>query len=750
MGLLKATQTVQQGIASDVRKAQCFACMIITVNELRDRVGNRMDDLVGSLKDVTGRNTPEEEKAWRASLPQLSRMLSSASLAQLHLYFGGRGKLALEYPLPSSASWCDVVLLGRHGDRNAAVMIELKHWNTGTDRPGPVEGLIERHDGLTLHPSEQVRGYTEYCRRFHSTVQEYQADVHGCVLFTSEPPASSYCQEPNDNLTRHFPIFSLSDADVSERIPRFFSGRLSESDEIFAGQWERGFYRQDRNFIRSLGQQVADPSTSPFVLLDSQRLAFAKCRAVIEQALFKAERPTKTAIVIQGPPGSGKSVIAAHLWAWLAQDARVPAGNLVITTTSASQRSNWEHAFRLLHTGARGAIMPANRYAPVTTTKLGAVMDAFPEHDWTATNWQDSLRVLRETQGAAASPENQFLVSITDEAHALINPEHRDARTPAGWPVPCGPQAYHILRASKVAIFLMDAEQGFRDRENTTIGDISIWAKNLGASVPDTVRLEDSQYRCAGSKEYVDWIDAEFGLREAPRSPANLWRRRHTAVDDDATRYMAADGETPKGGPFTFEIVDSPMELEAALRAHLREERSVRLAASFSKKWRTKKVVNPHGVPPAEMDFHYVIKKKTKDFVWSRIWNFVPPNDSGNYTGFIQATPGTKMHADPLCEVGCPYAIRGFDYDYIGLIWQTDLVWRTDRWVVLPENVSETGMMASTRAATGTIEGHPARMKLRKKVVQAYRILLTRAVRGMYVWCEDEETRTHLKSAIQF
>jgi hypothetical protein len=22
------------------------------------------------------------------------------------------------------------------------------------------------------------------------------------------------------------------------------------------------------------------------------------------------------------------------------------------------------------------------------------------------------------------------------------------------------------------------------------------------------------------------------------------------------------------------------------------------------------------------------------------------------------------MHADPLCEVGCPYAVRGFDFDY--------------------------------------------------------------------------------------
>jgi len=710
-----------------------------------------MDELVGSLKEVTGRNTPEEEKAWRASLPQLSRMLSSASLAQLHLYFGGRGKLALEYPLPSSASWCDVVLLGRHQEGNAAVMIELKNWNTSDDRPGPVAGLIKRHDGLTLHPSEQVRGYTEYCRRFHSTVQEFQAKVHGCVLFTSEPPNSSYGEEPNDDLTRHFPMFSLSTEDIEERIPRYFAERLSESDEIFAGEWAHGYYRQDRNFIRALGQQISDPARSPFVLLDAQRLAFAKCRAVIEQAVFKPGRPTKTAVIIQGPPGSGKSVIAAQLWAWLAQDVRAGAGNLVIATTSASQRSNWEYAFRSLHGGAPGAIMPANRYAPVTTQKMGKAMKENPGHDWNPGNWEQNLQLLREWNGDGKVPDNRFLVSIVDEAHALINPEHPDARTPAGWPVPCGPQAYHILRASTVTVFLLDSEQGFRDRENTTIGDITIWAKNLGATVPDTVRLEDSQYRCAGSKEYVDWLDSELGLRDAPKPLVRFWRRQSPAATgpDSANRLaMAAEQLGPLGGPFVFELVESPMELELALRTHLKEGRTARLAASFSKKWKTKKIANPHEFPPAERDFYYRIRTADGPKEWSRIWNFVPPGETGNYTWFIQAAPGSPMGDDPLCEVGCPYAIRGFDYDYIGLIWQQDLVWRNDQWVVLPANVSETGQLSTRRAAMKRAENHPNREKLKKKVIQAYRILLTRAIRGVYVWCEDEETSSHLREVL--
>ena len=38
---------------------------------------------------------------------------------------------------------------------------------------------------------------------------------------------------------------------------------------------------------------------------------------------------------------------------------------------------------------------------------------------------------------------------------------------------------------------------------------------------------------------------------------------------------------------------------------------------------------------------------------------------------------------DPLCEVGCPYVVRGFDYDYVGVLWLSDLVWR-GRWVTQP------------------------------------------------------------------
>lgn len=100
---------------------------------------------------------------------------------------------------------------------------------------------------------------------------------------------------------------------------------------------------------------------------------------------------------------------------------------------------------------------------------------------------------------------------------------------------------------------------------------------------------------------------------------------------------------------------------------------------------------------------------------------------------------------DPLCEVGCPYAVRGFDFDYVGILWLSDLVWRDDHWELQPDHVFETGLSR----ILGRVKKNPDPKsqdyeQLLAKIAQGYRILLTRAIRGVYFWVEDAETRDHL------
>lgn len=68
------------------------------------------------------------------------------------------GSLLVEYRLPASSSWCDVVLLGRNNNSPTALILELKHWDTSGDVAGPYPGVITHQGSSILHPNPQLAG----------------------------------------------------------------------------------------------------------------------------------------------------------------------------------------------------------------------------------------------------------------------------------------------------------------------------------------------------------------------------------------------------------------------------------------------------------------------------------------------------------------------------------------------------------------------------------------------------------------
>lgn len=733
--------------------------MLLNFESFHSRVRNDIEGLINDLTVWTGRGGNGEAESWRSSLPAVSDAFLDRRFDNLQLFFGRRGNCSLEYRLPASFSFSDVVVLGRDSGRPAALFLELKHWQTRNDKPGPAMGLVEHAGQITHHPSDQVKGYVDYCRHFHSAVQEFDASVSGCVAFTKERFLSAYRDGPNQSLFESFPCFSLAPGVDRANFHDFVIDRINQPDGDFAQAFVEGKYRQKREFIRQLAEQILHPDQQQFVLLDGQRAAFQKCWHRIEQAILEADPPRKTVIFIVGPPGCGKSVIAARLWASLAQDERFAEGNCVITTTSASQSSNWTRVMQMLGPGGGGAVVKkANNYMPAFSQELNSLTERFSINFKSADDWRDNLKLLRSVGHAPRCQDNEMYVSIVDEAHALINSEYKSGRGQFGFDPRMGPQAYHIIRGSLVSIFLLDPHQGFRTRENTTIADMTLWAQSMGAYVPDTIRLDSSQFRCGGSKEYVDWIDSLW-VSDSPtplRELAKQWNGESTKPSNDGTSepsLKAAEGpgtyhkgKTQAKSPrkFIFEVVDSPFNLDDTLTEHSQSGASVRLVASFARKWKSKQVNPPHQLPPHLQDFYLPF---ANDRHWSRVWNFAP---NGNYTWFIQAPEGTPMHANPLAEVGCSYAIRGFDYDYLGLIWLSDVVWRENRWVVQPEHVFETGITGLITQAIDELNcDGPAHKALLQRMQQSYRILMTRAIKGLYVWFEDEETREHVNASIQ-
>lgn len=708
--------------------------MLIEVQEFCRRVEGDLAGLIDELQELTGRYGQQERQAWERSLPKLSVILARPQFAPLHLHLGESAGMAVEYRLPASSSWCDAVLLGRGPEKPSVVIIEMKDWDTSGDRPGPREGLIEHRGSLVLHPSDQVRGYSEYCQLFHSAVLDDDASVGGCVYFTQTAHLEAYRRGPHEMLAAHYPLFSNAPADVEGGLVPFITSRLTIPDRDFAERFERGTYKQDRNLINQVSTAIRGSKSPAFVLLDEQRRGFEECMRAIDRLLASSDPNEKLAVIIEGPPGSGKSVIAAQLWAALAVDTRIN-GPLVVTTTSGCQRSNWETLFGSIGTPvAQGIVKSANAYNPGLSPKwvkderaAGATL--------TVASWQKNLAHFVASGNRNRVPDNSFSVSIVDEAHALIDPTAPNAEgvPPSGWSMHAGPQAWHIIRASRVSIFLMDGEQSYRDNETTTRDRIVEYAKMQGVAQVEVISLADQQFRCGGSTEYVNWMEGVLQLGP-PDRPTNLTWRRSPGI---AT------------GRFLFEVVDSPQDLDEALRGHINDGRSARLVANYARKWKTQKKERPHAVTPQEMDFHIPIPGSSPVRHWSRIWNYAPDS---NYAFFIQRPAGTPMHDDPLCEVGCPYVVRGFDFDYLGLLWLGDLVRRGGSWTYQLDHVHESAWKKTIAAAKPKPRQSPepdAIEKLLHRLKRGYRILLSRAVRGVYVWAEDDETRSYLRSCLR-
>lgn len=727
--------------------------MLLRFSDFRRRVQEDLGALILELKEATHRYGFEEEQAWRASLPAVAAAFSDRAFDVLELLVGNMRNLSLEYRLPGGGGWADLVFLGKHRGKNAVVIVELKNWVTKGALPGPGEGLMERHGRVEGHPSDQVRGYVEWCQQCHSEVIDGRAAVHGCVIFTLDIHYHSFELAPNNRLTAAHPCFSTDRRDCSDRLPAFFRDRLTESDRDFAEAFERGAYRQSRGFVRQIGAQILDPNTSPFVLIDNQREAFALVRARVNEVVVR-RGARKAVIVVEGPPGSGKSAVAANVWAALVTDPELPRGNVVVTTTSASQNSNWKHLFSKASEsrGARAMAIGATGYSPVTTGEFGRLRKRYPDAFKEAQDWRHNLRMLRSLlpEFRSGARDDEFLVSIVDEAHALINPEHVEGRGQHGFAGAFGPQAYHIIRSSQVSVFLTDFRQGFRDQENTTLDDLRNWAGELGVDRFEMINLAGSQFRCAGSKEYVDWMESFLGLAE--RAESESAERRSASFEPAAAETAQAHYGNTLAGVFSSKfplevgLFENPVQLEAALRTKWSQGNSVRLLSSYSRKWKTAKMANPHSMPPHLMDFHEAVIVDEEQTHWSKVWNYVP--DGMDYTHFVQAPLGSIMHGDPLSEVGCPYTVRGFDFDYVGILWLGDLKWRTDHWEVNPEQVFETGIKRLVSAAKRPDPSGQALKNLLRQVQETYRILLSRPLKGIYLWCEDLETRQHLAAAL--
>jgi len=174
---------------------------------------------------------------------------------------------------------------------------------------------------------------------------------------------------------------------------------------------------------------------------------------------------------------------------------------------------------------------------------------------------------------------------------------------------------------------------------------------------------------------------------------------------------------------FDFRVVPSAEDLDAVIKQRAAAGNSARLVAGYCWPWS-----NPDSAGRLVEDV--VIGN------WKRPWNARP--DAGRLAAGIPPAPLWAHDPGGMGQVGCVYTAQGFEFDYVGVIWGPDLVYRFD----------ENGWVGNRAAShDGSVKRSGERFI--DLVKNTYRVLLSRGLKGCYVYFMDKETERFVLSRIE-
>ena len=293
--------------------------------------------------------------------------------------------------------------------------------------------------------------------------------------------------------------------------------------------------------------------------------------------------------------------------------------------------------------------------------------------------------------------ENEIDVLICDEAHRIRKTSNsRFTRIESRSNVP---QIEELVKASKVSIFFIDEFQIVRPDEVGNIELIMETAKKYDAEIFE-FELK-TQFRCSGSDGYLNWVDNTLGIRET----ANPFLFEHEKME--------------------FKIFSSPKLLyEAIMQKNLQKQNSARLVAGFCWPWSDTK---PDGTLVEDVvigDFKMTWEAK---------------NESKKLALGIPKAALWAFDPNGVSQVGSIYTIQGFEFDFVGIIFANDLKYNPNNkdWVGVPENSCD----SQVKRAKGK--------DFTKYVKNVYRTLLTRGMKGVYVYFMNKNTEDFFRSRIK-
>ena len=417
------------------------------ITEVRNKT--LADKLRESFESSYGEKPGDGEyRSWQNSLSALAETLAGTSLKESVW-------VLLEYQLPLTSKRIDVMLCGLDGEgRPSAVIIELKQWQKveASFCPHEVRVRLGAEDKDVLHPSEQAFAYQQYLMDAHTTFHGDQtillkscAFLHNYKLQLDDPLVDSKFSE----ILAHAPLFTSSE---NEKLCSFLEDVVGFGEgEQVADQVISGTYRPSNKLMSNAGSVLM--GNKRYVLLDEQRQVYDRVFIAIEHALKKQ---SQLVLIIEGGPGTGKSVVALHAMAELMKK-HIPTNYV-----TGSKAIN-ETLYMTLGSASKTYIKYFNNYG-----RIG---------------------------------HNSIDVLLCDEAHRMRGDQQGDVAS----------QFRQLLNACRVLVLFVDNDQTVRPNE---VGSVSFFKQQASLNrVPFRHLQLEAQFRCGGADAFVSWLDNTLQIK---------------------------------------------------------------------------------------------------------------------------------------------------------------------------------------------------------------------------------------------
>ena len=597
------------------------------------------DKVRNEVKLKLGHNVGESEYAsWRNSLG--NAMYHALNTSEIP----GDSGVAIEYRVNGRAFRIDFMLSGKNNSgKESLVIIELKQWTDieFSDLSEHVRTYVGGGIKDKPHPSYQAWSYLSHLKMYNEYIYETGVEVNACA----------YLHNCNDQTVVNASRYE----EVLREVPVFIKGQGSELRSMISSNIKEGtgtglFERIDEAVIRP-SQQLADAVGSmlkghdEFVLLDEQKTTLEK----IVKATNDSITGQKRVLIINGGPGTGKSVISINALARLTGQRL----NARYVTPNAAPRAVFESKLK----------------------KIFAKAD---------------LRSLFSGSGSfTETSAESFDALIVDESHRL--------KMKSGMFKNLGEnQVKEIIKSAHTSVFFIDEAQKVTWSD---VGEISMIEEQAGFAGAIVERMElTSQFRCGGSDDYMAWLDETLG------------------VHADTAHYFSLD-------KFDFQIFDSPVELHNVIKEKNMINNKSRVVAGYCWDWISQK-------KPELSDI------TINEFGYRATWNLT--------------SDGSEWIISPKSveEVGCIHTCQGLEVDYIGVIIGRDLtaidgVLQTDPSARAKTDKSLAGYKKELKEDPVSAE-----IKADEIIRNTYRTLMSRGMKGCYVYFVDPATAEHFKKLL--